>query len=249
MITISKALSAGQAETYYQQDYTNKTEDYYTEQGELKGVWYGRLAQEWELKGEVTSEQYARLVAGKDLHTGEQLIRSVPAKESVNNFGEEITTSEHRAGWDATFSAPKSVSLAALVGDDERVRAAHRESVNNALEAIEEYVQARGGGNKPAITTGKMIAAQFEHTAARPDHETGYAAPQLHTHVVIMNMTQAENGQIRSMQPLELFRSQQYATAIYRTYLADKLQALGYEIEVDARTGAPEIKGFSKEYL
>ena len=109
-MTISSALSAGQAETYYQQDYTNKTEDYYTEKGELKGVWYGRLAQEWELTGEVTSEQYARLVAGQDPHTGEQLIRSVPARESVNNYGEEMTTSEHRAGWDATFSAPK-VSL------------------------------------------------------------------------------------------------------------------------------------------
>ena len=249
MMTISNALSAGQAETYYQQNYTNKTEDYYTEQGELKGVWSGRLAQEWGLTGDVTSEQYARLVAGRDPHTGEQLIRSVPARGSVNNFGEEITTSEHRAGWDATFSAPKSVSLAALVGDDERVRVAHRESVNQALEALEEYVQARRGGNNPAITTGKMIAAQFEHTAARPDHETGYAAPQLHTHVVIMNMTKTENGQIRSVQPLELFRSQQYATAIYRTNLADKLQTLGYEIEVDARTGAPEIKGFSKEYL
>jgi len=248
-MTISKALSASQAGTYYQQDYTNKTEDYYTEKGELKGIWSGRLAQEWELTGEVTSEQYARLIAGQDPRTGEQLIRSVPARESVNNFGEEITTSEHRAGWDATFSAPKSVSLAALVGDDERVRVAHRDSINKALEAIEEYVQARGGGTKPAITTGRMIAAQFEHTAARPDHETGYAAPQLHTHVVIMNMTRTKQGQIRSIQPLELFRSQQYATAIYRTHLADKLQTLGYEIEVDARTGAPEIKGFSKEYL
>src|SRR5678815_3044170 len=171
MITISNALSAGQAETYYQQDYTNKTEDYYTEHGELKGVWSGRLAQEWGLTGEVTSEQYARLVAGQDPHTGEQLIRSVPARESVNNFGEEITTSEHRAGWDATFSAPKSVSLAALVGDDDRVRVAHRESVNKALEAIEEYVQARGGGNKPAITTGKMIATPVSYTHLRA-HET-----------------------------------------------------------------------------
>jgi len=110
-------------------------------------------------------------------------------------------------------------------------------------------MQARGGGNKPAITTGKMIAAQFEHTAARPDHENGYAAPQLHTHVVIMNMTKTEQGEIRSVQPLELYRTQQYATAIYRTHLAEKLQTLGYQIEVDRRTGAPEIKGFSKEYL
>jgi conjugative relaxase-like TrwC/TraI family protein len=249
MMTISNALSAGQAATYYQQDYANKKENYYSERGEVNGQWCGRLAEEWGLEGEVTTEQYARLVAGQDPNTGEQLIRSVPSRETVNNFGDEITTSEHRAGWDATFSAPKSVSLAALVGDDERVRVAHRESVDKALEVFESYVQARGGGNKPAITTGKMIAAQFEHTAARPDHETGYAAPQLHTHVVIMNMTKTEDGQIRSLQPLELFRSQQYATAIYRTHLAEKLQTLGYQIEVDARTGAPEIKGFSKEYL
>ena len=249
MMTMSNALSAGQAETYYQQDYANKKENYYSELGEVNGNWIGRLAEEWELKGEVTSEQYARLVSGQDPHTGEQLIRFVPSRESVNNYGEEITTSEHRAGWDATFSAPKSVSLAALVGDDERVRVAHRESVEKALEVFESYLQARGGGNKPAITTGKMIAAQFEHTAARPDHENGYAAPQLHTHVVIMNMTKTEQGEIRSVQPLELYRTQQYATAIYRTHLAEKLQALGYQIEVDRRTGAPEINGFSKEYL
>src|SRR6266478_7430133 len=249
MMTMSKALSAGQAKNYYQQEYTSARENYYSEAGEVSGRWSGQLAEEWNLTGEVHSEQYERLCAGQDPHTGEQLIRKVKSTKAVNNYGEEIITSEHRAGWDATFSAPKSVSLAALVGDDERVRVAHRESVEKALEAFESYIQARGGGNKPSITTGKMIAAQFEHTAARPDHETGYAAPQLHTHVVIMNMTKTEQGEIRSVQPLELYRTQQYATAIYRTHLAEKLQALGYQIEVDRRTGAPEIKGFSKEYL
>src|SRR6059058_1215428 len=249
MMTMSNALSAGQAETYYQQDYANKKENYYSERGEVNGNWIGELAEEWGLIGEVTSEQYERLVAGQDPNTGEQLIRFVPSREAVNNYGEEITTSEHRAGWDATFSAPKSVSLTALVGDDERVRVAHRESVEKALEVFESYIQARGGGNKPAITTGKMIAAQFEHTAARPDHETGYAAPQLHTHVVIFNVTKTDEGRTKPLQPLELYRSQQYATALYRVNLAERLQKLGYEIEVDARTGAPEIKGFSKEYL
>jgi len=143
----------------------------------------------------------------------------------------------------------KSVSLAALVGDDERIRDAHRESVNEALKEFEEYMQARGAGNKPAITTGKMVAAQFEHTSSRPDRENGYAAPQLHTHVVIFNMAQTEDGKLRSVQPSELYDSQKYATAIYRAHLAEKLQALGYEIRVDPRTGAPEIKGFSEEYL
>src|ERR1700694_4993670 len=249
MMTMSNALSGGQATTYYQQDYANKRENYYSERGEVNGNWSGRLAEEWGLMGEVTSEQYARLVAGQDPNTGEQLIRFVPSREAVNNYGEEITTSEHRAGWDATFSAPKSVSLAALVGNDERIRTAHRESVDESLKALEEYLQARGGGDNPAITTGKMVAAQFEHTASRPDRTTGYAAPQLHTHTVIFNVTQTEEGKARSVQPLELYRSQRYATAIYRMHLAEKLQGLGYEIEVDPRTGAPEIKGFSKAYL
>src|SRR2546423_9695132 len=161
MMTMSNALSAGQAETYYQQDYANKKENYYAKRGEVNGNWIGQLAEEWDLKGEVSSEQYERLVAGQDPHTGEQLIKSVSARETVNAFGDEITTSEHRAGWDATISAPKSGSLAALVGDDGRVRDAHRESVNEALQGFEEYLQARGGGDKPAITTGKMVAAQF----------------------------------------------------------------------------------------
>src|SRR5712691_547003 len=249
MMTMSKALSAGQAKDYYRQEFTSAKENYYSESGEVRGQWYGRLAEEWGLKGEVGTEQYERLIAGQDPHTGEQLVRTVKSREEVNRYGEEITTSEHRAGWDATFSAPKSVSLAALVGNDERIKVAHREAVNEALKIFEEFTQARGGGNKPAITTGKMVAAQFEHTAARPDHKTGYAAPQLHTHVVIFNMTETDEGKIRSVQPLELYRSQQYATAIYRMNLAEKLQGLGYEIEIDARTGAPEIKGFSKEYL
>src|SRR5437016_4352986 len=249
MMTMSKALSAGQAKNYYQKEYTSAKENYYSEGGEVTGQWSGELAAEWNLRGEVQSEQYERLCAGQDPHTGEQLIRSVKSREAHNNHGEEIITTEHRAGWDATFSAPKSVSLAALVGNDERIRTVHRESVDESLKALEEYMQARGGGNKPAITTRKMVAAQFEHTASRPDHKTGYAAPQLHTHVVIFNMTETPEGTIRSVQSLELYRSQQYATAIYRMTLAEKLQGLGYEIEIDPRTGAPEIKGFSKEYL
>src|ERR1051326_3134882 len=249
MMTMSRAISAGQALDYYQQEFTNSKDNYYSEAGEVKGRWSGRLADEWELKGEVTSEQYERLVAGQDPHTGEQLVQAVKARETVNEFGEKIVTSEHRAGWDVCSSDLKSVSFAALVGDDERVKAAHRESVNEALNGFEEYLQARGGGDKPSITTGKMVAAQFEHTSSRPDRANGYAAPQLHTHVVIFNMTETEDGKVRSVQPLELYRSQRYATAIYRAHLAEKLQRLGYEIEVNPRTGAPEIKGFSQEYL
>src|ERR687884_263894 len=107
MMTMSRAISAGQALDYYQQEFTNSKDNYYSEAGEVKGRWSGRLAVEWELKGEVTSEQYERLVAGQDPHTGEQLVQAVKARETVNEFGEKIVTSEHRAGWDATISAPE----------------------------------------------------------------------------------------------------------------------------------------------
>ena len=69
---------------------------------------------------------------------------------------------EHRAGWDATFSAPKSVSLTALVGGDERVREAHQASVRVALRELEAYTQASLGGNAAPETTGCWIAATFE---------------------------------------------------------------------------------------
>jgi hypothetical protein len=61
-------------------------------------------------------------------------------------------------------------------------------------------------------------------------------------------VTERENGQTRALQERSLFQSQQYATTVYRSELAMKLQALGYEIE-RGRHGQPEIKGYSQEYL
>ncbi|MGO9404439.1 MAG: MobF family relaxase, partial [Terriglobales bacterium] len=146
----------------------------------------------------------------------------------------------------ATFSAPKSVSLTALVGGDERVRQAHRESVRVTLGELERYAQARIGNVHAPETTAKFVAATFEHDTARP--VDGYAAPQLHTHAVIFNLTARENGQTRALQERSLFQSQQYATSVYRSDLAIRLQGLGYEIE-RGKHGQPEIKGYTQEYL
>ena len=178
--------------------------------------------------------------------TGEQLVRQRASYEYKDADGKTIKTMEHRAGWDATFSAPKSVSLTALVGGDDRVREAHRDSVRIALEQLEHYTQARIGGNHPPETTGKFITAKFEHDTARP--VDGYVAPQLHTHAVIFNVTERENGQARAIQPQSLFASQQFATAVYQSELTYRLRELGYEITV-GRSGAPEIKGYTQEYL
>jgi conjugative relaxase-like TrwC/TraI family protein len=246
MLTISKPLSAGQARSYHQEEFSNAQENYYSEGDRIRGEWHGKLAEKWGLRGGVQEEQFRRLSDGQHPVSGEQLVRHQTAREYVGEQGKTVKTMEHRAGWDATFSAPKSVSLTALVGGDERVQDAHRASVGVALDEMERYVQARLGGNLPPETTGNWVAAKFEHDSARPVN--GYAAPQLHTHVVFFNLTETANGETRPLQPQELYRTQQYATAVYRSELAHRLQELGYEIE-HGKSGQPEIKGYSTEYL
>ena len=246
MLTISKPLSAGQARAYHHEEFSNARENYYTEGDRIRGEWHGKLAEQWGLQGEVREEHFYRLSEGRHPITGEQLIRYQAAREYMNWRGKQVSPMEHRAGWDATFSAPKSVSLTALVGGDDRVREAHRESVGVALDELERYTQARLGGNLPAETTGKWVAARFEHDSARP--VDGYAAPQLHTLVVFFNLTETEDGEAHALQPRELYKTQQYATAVYRTELAHRLKELGYEIE-RGESSQPEMKGYSKAYL
>ena len=246
MLTISKPLSAGQAQSYHQKEFTAKEQNYWSQRGVVAGEWQGRLAAHLGLAGAVSAEDFAKLSQGQHPETGEQLVRQRASYEYQDADGKTIKTMEHRAGWDATFSAPKSVSLTALVGGDDRVREAHRDSVRIALEQLEHYTQARIGGNHPPETTGKFVAAKFEHDTARP--VDGYVAPQLHTHAVIFNITEREDGQPRAIQPQSLFDSQQFATAVYQSELTYRLRELGYEITV-GRSGAPEVKGYSQEYL
>ena len=246
MLTISKPLSAGQAQTYHQKEFTAKEQNYWSQRGVIAGEWQGRLAEQFGLTGTVSAEDFAKLSQGQHPQTGEQLVRQRASYQYQDADGKTVKTMEHRAGWDATFSAPKSVSLTALVGGDERVREAHRESVRVALDQLEHYTQARIGGNHPPETTGKFIAAKFEHDTARP--VDGYVAPQLHTHVVIFNMTERADGETRALQERGLFQSQQFATAIYQSELTYRVRQLGYEITT-GRSGAPEIKGYTQEYL
>jgi conjugative relaxase-like TrwC/TraI family protein len=246
MLTLSKPLSAGQVRTYHEREFASERQNYWSRNQQGHSEWRGELANEWGLAGAVGDEHFARLTEGQHPITEAQLVRHQVSRTYEGKNGKEVTSVEHRAGWDATFSAPKSVSLTALVGGDDRVREAHRESVRVALSELEHYTQARIGNVHAPETTGKFVAATFEHDTARPVE--GYAAPQLHTHAVIFNVTERDNGQTRSVQSHELYASQHYATSIYRAELASRLQELGYEIE-SGKYGQPEIKGYTKEYL
>lgn len=246
MLTISKPLSAAQAQTYHAKEFTAAEQNYWKQGDTIQGQWHGKLADRFGLSGAVGAEEFARLSEGQHPATGEQLVKHREVRQYPTADGRMVAPVEHRAGWDATFSAPKSVSLTALVGGDQRVRAAHREAVKLALDELERYTQARIGGNRPAETTGRFVAATFEHDTARP--VDGYAAPQLHTHAVVFNMTERETGQTRALQERAFFATQSYATAVYQSHLTYQLRSLGYEIAT-GRSGAPEIKGYTLEYL
>lgn len=241
MLDISKPLTTGKVQSYYRSEYSSASNSYFSQGGTLQGAWHGQLAATLGLSGAVAAEAFDRLAEGQHPQTGEQLIQHRDTIKTQS--GEEVG---HRAGWDLTFNAPKTVSLTALVGEDERVREAHRNAVRAALSETEKYIQARMGGNARAENTGKWIAATFEHDTARP--VDGYPAPHLHTHVVVFNMTEDSRGQARSLQPYELFKIQSMATAVYQNQLEYELRQAGYKIE-RGLNHAPEIKGYRREYL
>jgi conjugative relaxase-like TrwC/TraI family protein len=121
MLTISKPLSAAQARTYHAEEFSNAQVNYYARDTVVRGTWHGELATHWGLSGDVDEAAFHRLADGQDPQTGEALVRHQTATRYTNAAGQTVTTMGHRAGWDATFSAPKSVSLTALVGGDDRV--------------------------------------------------------------------------------------------------------------------------------
>ena len=154
----------------------------------------------------------------------------------------------HRPGRDLTFSAPKSVSLAALIGGDGRIVAAHDEAVKHALAWLErDVVQTRikdpETGRMVRAGGQKVVAATFRHDTSRN------LDPQLHTHAVLANMVQGEDGKWRTMANESLYRRQKLVGMVYRAELARELTKLGYRIEKTHADGRFEIAGISREVV
>ena len=239
MLVMSKgALSAKQAETYYQEKYSQ--DDYYTEQRRVTGQWFGQGAEVLGLAAEVSPDDFRAVLHGQNPATGEVLVPNAKGN------------GERRAGWDATFNAPKSVSIQALVGDDTQLAEAHRKAVSRALAELERFALSRQHGGHEWVITGNIVAARFDHIAARPSKgaDDGYGPdPHLHTHVVIANMTIRPDGAWRGLDPLEIYRSQSFATAVYRSELAREVQRLGYRINVTGADGRWELRGYTREQV
>ena len=160
---------------------------------------------------------------------------------------------EHRPGFDITFSAPKSVSLAALLPTrkhprgDRGVLRCHDEAVKVTLDWIEETkIQTRGWdpatGRRPRVKGHGLAAALFRHIASRN------LDPQLHTHAVVANMTRDAEGRWKSIEPTELHRNAILFGAYYRDQLARRLIAKGYSIlpAMAGRVQSFEIAGYDR---
>ena len=232
------ALSAGQAETYYAEKYSQ--DDYYTEEHLVAGQWFGQGAEALRLSGEVTPEDFRSILRGQRPGTAEVLVRNANGR------------TDRRAGWDATFNAPKSISIQALAGGDAALTDAHRRAVSRALTELEHYALSRQKGGSEWVLTQNIVAARFDHIAARPakgaDH--GYGPdPHLHTHVVIANMTRRPDGAWRGLDPVEIYRSQSFASAVYRSELAREVRSLGYGISVTGGDGRWELDAYSREQV
>lgn len=211
--------------------YGDAADDYYAKEGEAQ-LWQGRGAAALGLSGEVDRDRFRDLLAG----------RIDPNGESVR-----VTTrddSKNRIGIDLTFSAPKSVSIHALVGGDAAMIAAHDKAVSVAIEAAERMAQARTkvAGKSRLENTGNLIVAKFRHETTRA------LDPELHTHAVVMNLTQRADGQWRALKNDEIIKATKLLGAIYRSELAKELQLQGHSLRI-GREGMFELASMSREQI
>jgi conjugative relaxase-like TrwC/TraI family protein len=207
--------------------------DYYSKGTGEPTEWGGAIAAELDLKGPVDPAVFKALLAGQ---VGDQQL-------GRHRAGGEI---EHHPGWDFAVNAPKSVSIMALVMGDERNLAAHEKAVGTALSYLEEHamLRRREDGVITHHTTGRLIFARFtEHASRELD-------PHLHTHVVVLNMTNEQDGaSMASLETRAMFSEQMVAGQVYRNELAHELRQLGFEVAFDPRSGLFEIAGVPKDFI
>lgn len=219
--TIGAIGSSAAASSYYEAD------DYYADGGISPSEWQGEGAKALGLSGEVNRETFRAILDG-----------TLPRGQQLGTMREGKL--QHRPGWDVTMSAPKSVSIMAEVAGDRRLIGAHANAVKAALAYIERHTAATriraDGGVEHRQTTDNLVIASFRHDTSRAQD------PQLHTHNVIMNMTQDADGNWRSLEPRALYQLQKAIGAVYRQELAVGVRALGYGIE-QGKDSLFEIKG------
>ena len=231
--SIGKIVSASQGVTYYERDgYYARDDPSHRE----ASAWAGKGADALGLVGPVDPDTFTAILEGR-VPGGSQLGR----RDRDGNV-------HHRPGRDVTLSAPKSVSLAALVGGDHRIVAAHDHAVQRTLawieaNAIETRMRDRSTGTMIRAGGQDMVAATFRHDTSRN------LDPQLHTHCVIANMVRGGDGKWRTMVDDGLYGGKMAIGAIYRAELAQGLKDLGYQIEKTHTDGRFELAGVPRSVI
>ncbi|CAD6024506.1 conjugative transfer relaxase/helicase TraI [Escherichia coli] len=208
-------------------------EDNYYASGSLDSRWMGEGAEKLGLKGEVASADMDAVRQGK-LPDGSDLSRMV---NGVN---------KHRSGYDLTFSAPKSVSVMALVGEDRRFIEAHNRAVAVVMQEVEKLVSARitEEGKTETVLTGNMVSALYNHDTSRD------LDPQLHTHALVFNATFADEKWRSLASDTRMktgFSENLYVTKIalgnlYRSALREDIESMGFETVTAGKNGLWELK-------
>lgn len=222
MMSISTLGAAGSDKASYCQSSVSqegKTEGYY-QKTDAPGVWHGEsLAAFGIMSGDrVSDDQFAALTRGIDPTTGEHLVQGAG--------------DQHRAGWDLTFSAPKSVSVVwAVAGDADReaIEKAHNAAVRAAMAHLSEQAAfaRRGKGGAEQEQLGGLISADYLHTTTRE------LDPDLHTHALALNLAQRSDGTWGGIESKHLYNWKMAAGAIYRAELAEQMERLGFKTEAD----------------
>ena len=233
--TVFDLPSSAVAVSYYERDgYYAKNDPEHRQ----ASFWHGDAAKALGLRAHVRPSRFEKVLSGYVPGTEIRLGRM--------REGEH----EHRPGWDITFSAPKSVSLEALVIGDRRVIRAHDDAVRATLDWVEaELLETRGWDpatrRRPRVKADGMVVAGFRHLASRNQD------PQLHTHCVLANMTRTASGEWRSVEPTRIKRSEKLIGAYYRNELAGRLRALGMAVSptLVGRIPGFELAGYDRSFL
>jgi conjugative relaxase-like TrwC/TraI family protein len=213
--------------------------DYYSENEKVTGHWYGKLSEEFNVLGnEITAAEFVAIQKNKNPWTGGKLTLAV--RNGSSRF------------FDFQCSAQKSVSIMAVVMNDQRLSEAHSQCVKEALSEMEKFVSCRiRKGNfknsEKLELTGNLIAGLYDHNASRA------LDPQLHTHCVIANVTWCESEQrYKALSEFEILKAIRYCGKFYQNAMARRVQELGYDIELkrtEKGIEGFEIKGVDNELL
>ncbi len=223
-MSLARSISASNAEKYYYEKDTLLSKE-----PEDNSKWQGQGAEKLGLSGQISKDSFIKILDGRHPETGQRLVAL-----GVNG--------EHRAGMDFVFSPPKSVSIHALHGGHAEILKAHQEAVREAIKHIETIVTARSteDGQTKYQSTGNVVAATFMHSTSRAND------PQLHTHTIIMNMTESKS-EWKAVSNESLFISQNIINQVYQNHLAQNIIELGYHI--DRKGSSFELSGFKQEWI